>query len=514
MLYLIIISAFVIRAVPRLLRKNAIPSDTYFHLYCARIIRENGLKIPPKFSNIILNHEYTYPYLYHLFLAMFPPRAAAWIERLTGAIFDTFSILMVYFFSCWLVGSDKALQFQDLPIWATVLFAFSPSLLRDGWGPRVFSGSPRVPSQTLYLLHLLTAYLAFITGHPLALVLSIVAVVLLSVTSKFGNQVLCFFGIFIGCLFSYHYFFLLSGSLLVAIPLTRGRVLAVLKGQIRHSSFYLRYLQQVFIYPQIIKVEVYFSRLVRAVSNVYRFQVSDFILWYFNERYFLHLLMTVNPQFFGVLGFWKSFTSHPEKFLFAWAIAGFICFLLTKTKKLLFLGEGERYLEFAAFPSIFLLSKYLLEHNVRVILYFGLGYSLIFACFVFLKFLRETPKNICSNEMIFSTLDKLPSGVIWPIGSFAWQTCYRSNFPILTHGCNVDETMLSVDEFMLVYGNYPYPSGEWENIISKYKVCYIVSDPTALDYYLKSYANAPDEFFQRFETISQNDSLLILKIIS
>ncbi len=72
MIYILIFLCFFLRAFPRLRLKNIFLSDTYFHLYCAEIIRDNGFRLPEKFSKVILNHAYTYPFGYHFFLSLFP----------------------------------------------------------------------------------------------------------------------------------------------------------------------------------------------------------------------------------------------------------------------------------------------------------------------------------------------------------------------------------------------------------------------------------------------------------
>ena len=71
----IALAAFAVRAVPRLTRPHALDSDSYFHLCCARAIRENRLRLPARLPGVVLGHEYTYPFLYHWLLAALPERA-------------------------------------------------------------------------------------------------------------------------------------------------------------------------------------------------------------------------------------------------------------------------------------------------------------------------------------------------------------------------------------------------------------------------------------------------------
>ena len=56
---LICLASFLIRYYPRHVLKNAYSSDTYFHLYCARVLRERRLRIPSRLPGVALNQEYT-----------------------------------------------------------------------------------------------------------------------------------------------------------------------------------------------------------------------------------------------------------------------------------------------------------------------------------------------------------------------------------------------------------------------------------------------------------------------
>ena len=129
MIYLIFLLSFIIRAFPRVLLKNTYVSDTYFHLYCARVIRENSFRIPQKLPRVMLNHQYTYPFGYHLLLALFPLKSRLWIERFTGATFDTISTAIVYYFSRWILQESGYSYREELPLLVTILYAFSPALL-------------------------------------------------------------------------------------------------------------------------------------------------------------------------------------------------------------------------------------------------------------------------------------------------------------------------------------------------------------------------------------------------
>lgn len=514
MIYLILLSCFLIRALPRVILQNTYGQDTYFHLYCAQVIRENSLKLPHKLPRVILDNELTYPYLYHLLLALFPNKYRLWAERFTGAIFDTINAVIIYFFSSWIVQRNGYPQFFELPILVTALYAFSPALLRISIGPRAYHGSPRVMAQTLYLLHLTLAYYAFATNNIIALMISLFAGAALIISAKFGNQVLIFFGIIFSLFVTHYYLLMLCGCFVISMALSRGQTIRVIKGQIRHSMFYVKYLQKVYLWPHARTIINYFQSAVFYILNLFRNgRVWQIIQWYYSENYILHLFLTVYPQFlfFPLFSFYTQ-GAGVEKFLLIWMGAGLFFFLLTKLKWVKFLGEAERYLEYALFPSLFFVTEYLLLVNRKEIIYVLLLYSLFSAICYGISFYilhKKIDYDFGGTEAFFEKLNSMSPGVIWPVGSYNWQTLYRSKFPVLTMGCNIDESLLSQDEFMLVYSNYPYPSSNFREIMSQYDVKYILSDRNTLRHYAEHITDQPHEFYSFINLLFETPTISV-----
>jgi len=518
MIYLIALFTFFIRALPRLLYPNALVADTFFHMYCAKVISDNSLKIPRRLPRIILNHEYTYPFLYHLLLALFPCKFRAWAERLTGAVFDTVNVVLVYLFSSWAVDRSGLPGLQGLPIWVAAFFAFSPALLRIGSGPRAYNGSPRVMGQTLYLIHILSSYYALSTRSWLALIAALLAGGGVIVTAKFGNQVLLFFGIFLGLFFSFQYLLLLGGSVLVSLLIWRKQGWRVIVGQIRHSLFYFRHLQRIYLHRHLPSLKGYIkSAAARTWGILKNGELKGAVEWYFSEPQPLHLLMTVYPQFLLVpvfllrheaMGLW-------DRFVLVWAGAALFCFLATKIKLLLFLGEGERYLEYALFPSLWLGVRFCLE-NREFLLWGFLAYFMVSALYyawAYHRTYRRADEEFGRTGKAFAQLNRMPPGVIMPIGSFQWQTLYWSSFPVLTYGGNVDERLLPSEEFLLVYGSYPYPSEHFARIVTEYDVSYIVSDKDHINYYSNKILRTPEDFYGRVKPLHQSPTLMIFQAL-
>lgn len=505
----IFFACFIIRALPRIFLPNSIASDTYFHLYRAQTIRDVGFRIAKKLPRVILPHENTYPFLYHYVLALFPDKHRMFAERLTGAFFDTISTLLVYLFSSWLVEHDRQFsEYSHLPLIVTICFAFSPAMLRIGSGPRAYNGSPRTMGQTLYLAHLFAAFIALESSSLVMAATSILSGALLIVTAKFAVQVLVFFGSFFIFFLSASYAAYLAMAFLFSILITRGAAITVLKGQVKHSINYVKHLQKIFLHPNVISFKDYILRCLKAPYYVLSLQPVRALSWFFAENYPLHLLLFVFPQFLFVPYKFSGYGSigMGEKALLVWAVAGLFWFVLTKMRLLMFLGEGERYLEYSLFPSFFITVTFFWQH--QVVLHFWIGYSLLSAIYYIYEYLRYYKANNLRFHSIHNCLHNFivdKKAVVWPIGSHHFEALFHSKNSILTHGANIDGDLFNIDDFMLIYGNYPYPSKNWRDIINKYAVSYIYCDKIALDYYKNVILEDTEIFEKCLEKVCNSD---------
>lgn len=506
------------RALPRFRLPNVYLSDTYLHLHCAQLIREGGYKLPARLPRVLLGHEFTYPFLYHYLLALFPLRQRLWLERHTGAIFDTASLAVIYAFLEWLAGRGGAVLDSRAPLLVAALFAISPALLRIGSGPRAYNGSPRTVGQFLYLLHILAAYSSLTTHSPAAAALSALAGGAVVLTAKFATQVLIFFGAFFAAFVSVWYLALLAGAFAVALVLGGRRAWRVLVGQYRFSDFYFRHLQAIFLHHSARSLKEYGISLLTHVRDVLtRGAVRPALAWYFSEPHPLHLLITVYTPFLVLPQLAADYPamSAADRFLFVWILAALVWFAATKSKPLMFLGEGERYLEYATFPSLALAVGVLAESHIGLI-YGFLAYSaaaMVFYLTSYQSRFAGAHADFPETERAFETLNRLPRGVIMPIGSLHWQALHRTSFPVLTTGGNVDLSLLPLEEFMLVYGRNPYPSTEFARILERYDVKYIVSDRVHVRHYVENILRAPELFHERVKTLFDSPALVIYQVV-
>lgn len=513
---IIAVTGFIIRFLPRLFRPNAIVSDTYFHLYRAQAIRDAGFRLTKTLPRVVLPHENTYPFLYHYLLALFPEKTRMWAERMTGAFFDTISVVMVYLFSSWLIRHiSEAQAFAQLPVYVTLCFAFSPALLRIGSGPRAYNGSPRTMGQTLYLAHIFSAFVALETGSIAMAAAGVVTGALLIVTAKFAVQVLVFFGVFFSIFITPMYAGYLALCFFVSMVITGGAAFNVLKGQIRHSVNYVKNVQSIFLYPHVITFRDYLARCLSVPYNFLKLHPAKAIGWFYSENYPVHLLLFVFPQFFAIIFILPDYQNIGTgvQTLIIWSLGGICWFVLTKLRILMFLGEGERYLEYALYPSFFL-AIYLLP-NYQTVIYIWIGYSLISVIYYNYSYLnqyRKADENYYITDACLNSLAFDRDAVVWPIGSHHFEALYHTKNMILTHGVNIDENVLSFDEFKLSYGNYPYPSEDWREIIKKYDVKFIYTGRTAMAHYYKNILKSDPCFYKSIELIDEAGESVLYRV--
>jgi hypothetical protein len=514
---LIALAALAVRAAPRLALPHALDSDSYFHLCCARAIRGNRLRLPERLPGVVLGHEYTYPFLYHWLLALLPERARLRAERISSALFDTAAVLVVAWFSFWLAETRAWDLDPRTPLVATALFALSPALLRIGSGPRAYSGSPRPLGELLYLLHVTCAYHALATGAPATAAVSVLSAAAIFAGSKFSAQALLFFAPAFAIFVSPWYLALVTVAAAAAIALSGGKAWRVMVGHYRHSDFYVRHLQRLFLHVGAPTWRGYAAGLLaHAREAVARRSARPFVDWYFREPHPLHLLVTVFTPFL-VVPFAAAAESGtgPLRFLLAWSGIGFAWFVATRMRPLRFLGEGERYLEHALVPALVVAADFLLRSHpawVAGYLVYSAGAAVAYVA-AFRTRHAESEAGHAEAARAFAALGRMPPGVVLPIGSLHWRALYHAPFPVLTIGGNVDLSLLPLEEFMLVYGRYPYPSADFAGILERYGVRYIVSDPPHLRHYAEAILESSRTFHDRVRALFDSPRLVVYEVM-
>lgn len=512
MIFLIFAFTFFSRALPRILYPRAVAADAYFHMYMAKKIRENKYSIPNKVPRAMLPNYYDYPFLYHLFLSIFPTRLIPTAERYTSAIFDTLYIALTYIFSLLYIPIvDPDIPTHSTALWIAAITSISPIFLKVGSGPSSFNGSPRPLGRLLVLIFLAATLLyPHYPNYQIELfVLGMLAVLTTAASSKFGIQFLVF-GSTTALLFGQYLPILWVGAGLCVAVFPRLKILKIINGSINHSKFYYKYIQEKYLWP----TQRNFRKYTLSLKNSYK-NPSTFITWVFTERFTPHILFTIfiNIPLSAVL-----IASQPNpSFIYnviLWLVIGLILMILTTMKKFMFLGEPERYLEYTHFLQMFIFGYLCIKHDYASILWTYLAYSFL----VYLLFIRIFSEQfsywINVNQVLIKNLKKIDkaTNVIYYLGNLWWPVLYGTEkAQILCNGGNIHESEFPPELFEEVQGNNPFPGVPLQKIIEKYHVTHVVMDYHNLERYkrvLKDF-NIEDDFKEK---LFEEKDFFIIKV--
>jgi hypothetical protein len=214
-----------------------ISSDEAFHYYYMGCIKNNHHSVPYKNEKALGGANYcTYPAFYHCVLSYFPKKFIEKYGKGTSLLYDLLSSMALACVLWMFYGLSEQLLCLSV---ATYLIL--PALIFPSLGPRSSSLTPRNFSQCLFaigyvflLLYLKEFSLIAVEGAALFCALSILS-------SKFSLQHLLLQSVGIGLLtLSVWPFVFFVNILVLALIFGRKTFLYQLKGQWRHSQWYMR----------------------------------------------------------------------------------------------------------------------------------------------------------------------------------------------------------------------------------------------------------------------------------
>ena len=473
---LVLALGIVVRVLPGLLGW-VVSSDAGYHLLLRRAIRDNGGRMPPRVQQLALDRVQNYPWLFHWFLAAVPERLLVRVPGLPSAATD--------FLHAVAVGA-VAMLFADggwsVFALAAGLFLFSSGVLSFGIGPRSYEVTPR-PIGELFV-SLLVFSIAVFPGQPiLALAFASVAGGLSLLASKFAAQVLLF-GLPLLTIMTFDLmpFLMLIGSFFAAIVLSAGRYLNVARGQIAHLRTYKRHILSTHVALRYRNdwrmLFTDLSALLKARGKVdgalfkrlgLAFMTNAAIQLLFRNTM---LLLLIAVAIFGATeGIASRFgeIDTGRSVLVGWIIAMFIVFVATSSRQLGFLGESERYLEYAAPAVAVLLAPMLLVAE--------LGWGMAFVGFIgivhyaqALAFMKlndhafEEEEEIADIIRILNEFDNEKTVLPVPIQTVAFAFAWRCS----ARFCIAMDFEIWFKDFQKMYSIYPYPSQDVDMWVRDY----------------------------------------------
>ncbi len=478
--------------------------DTWRHLMVADIVRREKRwpkAIPEKY---LLPEESDYPPLFRLFLAFFPKKFLEEKQGFISPIFDAIHSLFLYFI-VYSLTKNVAIAFM-----AQVAYVANPLVVMEN------SNLTTRPVASMLFSFAFVALLYYTSfGGTTMLVLSVVLLTALILTHRFALQALLAltlsFAIFQQ---SWIYIAVLVGSILLAGAVTKGFYFKVLWGHIQMLNWWRlnihnRYAHQVRGLPK--KGEKSPDIVFRLYQFVFKLPPIAVIA---AIPCVVIAILTVVWYFFGwVIADFSRLGVPSQLFesLGLWVLTLFVVGVFIRSFKFVeWAGEGERYMEFGAFPtailtSLFVWNVYRSWPSAWVFVLFGLFLlvgGLLPALFLQKKVIIDSKDRSLGKDMFncFDHINKLPKGSVKmatiPLG-LADSTMY------FTHA-----TVFSTDSSLAHYNHYsdffPVIQKPLNEIFSRYDVNTLFLN--------ENYARVEELPLKGYEEIFQSGPYKIFKI--
>ncbi len=336
------LASLLLQSYPRFFNKH-FGVDVWTRLLEIEHVKRAHHKIPKKIKKgFIIEGDFDYPIIFPWIFSFFPKKFLLSVQGFVSPFFDSLQNVLVFYITFSLTGSLGA------------------SLLAQ----TMYSLIPIIPIENSYLTPRSLGYLNFtlafyplllfhINHNMILLIFSLFFTCTLFLTHRFALQSLIFISAFFTIVdHSFIYLLNLVLGLLIILVLTKGFYLRVLKGHLYNIYFWVvnykyRFSHQIYGLKSAKKkdwVEKIYS-LLSFFSPIFLFAVN---VWaFFGIVYiFLYTQKTLSlptNSIYSKMGLWVIF----------FYIFGSI---VLKIKRLIPIGEGQRYMEMATVPSVVLSS--------------------------------------------------------------------------------------------------------------------------------------------------------------
>lgn len=458
--------------------------DEIAHLILIKGIHENQGRIPERYGRFVMN-ENSYPCGLHRMAALIRP-AAFW-ERYgcyVPLVFNSLLLLWIAFLCYQAGGGEGSYAWLLLFPLIRICWDKNPALYFGERAHGVFWGNVFLGSN----------YMLVTTGNPWWLLPSVAGSAIAASSSKFTNQAMAFFSALLSLL-TLNPFYLLSYLLHIglAVLLTRGYVVHVLRSQIAYSVFYQKHRAGRYL----------FTNHYRQLLNLFHPKKAIHVL--FNNP--ILMLVSACPVLLAFLWVWPV-EGWPYTDLAAYILCGLILCLLIATESLKFLGQPERYLEFAILPAALFLSGFPVTQHpwpfVATIL-LGIGSVIYHLVTHRRKKGQAYDREYESYRDLAGFLETQPEGLILPIPikisnylAYAWD---RHRY--LAPGMHQFDPAYVPDL-------YPYPGNRLSDYTAQYNVDYILLLKRSLTK-INRFSGGEYYDFSPFEAIYENDSFTVYR---
>lgn len=402
----VLVALFIGRSTYRLLAPHNIDGDAYDFLLQIEDIREAGHRRPDSPSQVVTSGVYAYPYFLLWVLSFLPVPVLERVERYFSGIAD----LLLAGLLLSLVHLNVLTVQQVLP--GLAVFLFSPQFMRPNF-PHANGLSGRKPGLFLASASLLALVLATADGEPASFAVAIAVAAAMMLTSKFSLQAWFFVVLGLGALVDPLAFAVVPAALVLAVAGSWGRYWHILRGHLSHVHDYATT-------KQYKRFDHSFPNPVRWALALLRADTQDDRLEIIYETRWLRIL--VDTPYIPVavivyaLAVREGVSLGVPLGIYVWMGALVVCFVLISMPHLLFLGEAERYLEYALLPAVVLIGAGFREFPTTVlVLVAGAAGAGLVVQVVYVWAYRNIfyePERQKQGEEVLDALRDLETGVV------------------------------------------------------------------------------------------------------
>jgi hypothetical protein len=471
--------------------------DAMGHLaYVKEFYKNKGKPISMQYKYILDGDDY--PNGFHKIFYFFRI-PVSWLEQWGGflpTLFDLLLFLLVAT-SVYLYGGQNYEWFILFP------------MMRLLWGNvgRSSHFNERAYGVLFGNLYLFTTVSAHIFEAYWLLSFSILFFTVFAVSSKFTIQAITFLSALLSFFYMDLYFIATYVlSLMVSIALTRGYSYTVIKGVLRFGHFYKTYLSK--IHPTTVK-DAYlqlFDFRVGLIKYMVLLLRNSLLRVFTDSAPIVAIVIIIMSESWGFLLLdW-----------YGWLGSAVILVLLISTKWLNFLGEPERYLEFALIPMFVILSFYSPSLNA-VAFISSLSVSIIIIAFHFLIQLKANNQDkimlqqdmIGLRKFVESRSNKTILTAPLRLSFFLGYNSDDNKF--VTLFSHVGEAEKKSEYKWLCPSRYPWPRREIEAVAKRYQIDYFILNYKLADQ-LSTEPNRPYYDTSEFHELYKNDHFVVYSL--
>lgn len=315
--------------------------DAMAHMLLADLIRRNGLRLPKETPAYVLAGPQDYPSVFHWIVALFSRRFVERFEWLFSPVIEAMHAVLVFAVTYWLGFTFSWEQPVAAALLVSLVWISTPGLAMD-----IRRGAylnERVFGFLFTHVYFLASIFWMLTSSVTYAIIAILAIVVVSVTSKFGMQAILFITpLWAFFLLDVRLLLLLVGGMVAAPLLTLGYSATVWQGSLRHTRMYATWSMYVHDYVTSFSTR----QLVESLRHLLRGSLRA--AWRQASTHPVVKGLFSFPVVFLAPLFWLLGVADVDRIVWlflSFVLAAIFVFLLTTTDTLKFLGEGERYLE-------------------------------------------------------------------------------------------------------------------------------------------------------------------------